>query len=225
MPTKKELTLTEKLVEIQEKLKAPKGQFNKFANFAYRSCEDILGAVKPLLAERGIAIRLNDKLVQIGERYYVKATAGLIDAEGREMSTTAYAREEENKKGMDGSQITGTASSYARKYALNGLFAIDDGKDADSVNLPAAPVKPAKGAEPEDWFDTNNGEHKKILVETQTSTKEVGKNLVAEIRKIFKVSKANAAKIESWNPNTAPPPKPAEPAEPKKAVEKAWDKV
>lgn len=122
-----------KLLEIQTRLKAPKGQENTFGHYNYRSCEDILEAVKPLLKEQNCALVISDGIEHIGERYYVCAEASLIDTEtGDKVSNKAYAREEENKKGMDGSQITGTSSSYARKYALNGLFAIDDAKDADT---------------------------------------------------------------------------------------------
>lgn len=122
-----------KLLEIQTRLKAPKGQENTFGHYNYRSCEDILEAVKPLLKEQNCALVISDGIEHIGERYYICAEASLIDTEtGDKVSNKAYAREEENKKGMDGSQITGTSSSYARKYALNGLFAIDDAKDADT---------------------------------------------------------------------------------------------
>lgn len=118
---------------IQMELKAPKGQYNSFGNYNYRSCEDILEAVKPLLAKHGIVLTISDDLVNLGDRYYIKATVRLHDAEGSEsIYNTAFAREDLAKKGMDGSQITGTASSYARKYALNGLFCIDDTKDADT---------------------------------------------------------------------------------------------
>ena len=127
------MNIYEKLGHIQTKLKAPKGQYNKFGGYSYRSCEDILEAVKPLLAEVKAAVVITDNIELIGERYYIKATAKLIDAESTETVTnTAYAREDETKKGMDGSQITGTSSSYARKYALNGLFAIDDTADSDN---------------------------------------------------------------------------------------------
>lgn len=118
-----------KLTEIQKKLKAPKNQFNSFGRYNYRSCEDILEAVKPLLD--GAILTLSDELVNIGDRYYVKATATIKDYM-EVFSVSAYAREPQEKKGMDESQITGTASSYARKYALNGLFLIDDTKDADT---------------------------------------------------------------------------------------------
>lgn len=124
-----------RLIEIQKELKAPKGQYNSFGKYKYRNCEDILEAVKPLLAARDLFITLNDDIIAVNERYYVKATATIFDNEGKEIAhTTAYAREEESKKGMDGSQVTGASSSYARKYALNGLFAIDDTKDSDTTN-------------------------------------------------------------------------------------------
>lgn len=127
------MNLYEKLLKIQGELKAPKGQFNSFGNYKYRSCEDILEAVKPLCVKCGLCLTLSDNIELIGERYYIKATATVTDIESDTThSVSAYAREEENKKGMDSSQITGSASSYARKYALNGLFDIDDTKDADT---------------------------------------------------------------------------------------------
>ena len=118
------------LIEIQQKLKAPKGQTNNFGKYQYRSCEDILEAVKPHLGD--MRLTLSDDIVEVGGRVYVKATATITDGNDNPVSVTAYAREAETKKGMDDSQITGTASSYARKYALNGLFLIDDTKDADT---------------------------------------------------------------------------------------------
>ena len=127
------IKIYEKLLNIQSELKAPKGQYNSFGKYKYRSCEDILEAVKPLCKKYGATLVLSDELKNIGERYYIQAEARLIDIEdGTHIQNTAYAREEQEKKGMDGSQITGTASSYARKYALNGLFNIDDTKDADT---------------------------------------------------------------------------------------------
>jgi len=124
-----------KLVEVQSKLKAPKSQFNKFGNYAYRNCEDILEALKPLLNEVKAIINISDDVVLVGDRYYIKATVKFICAESGEIiEASAMAREEENKKGMDSSQLTGSTSSYARKYALNGLFAIDDTKDSDTTN-------------------------------------------------------------------------------------------
>lgn len=123
--------ITQKLIKIQSELKAPKGQKNTFGNYNYRSAEDILEAVKPLLSEQGLLMTITDIIEQIGERYYIQAKVILTDGEDT-VEVTGYARESLNKKGMDDSQITGTASSYARKYAMNGLFLIDDTKDSDS---------------------------------------------------------------------------------------------
>ena len=124
-----------KLVEVQSKLKAPKSQFNKFGNYAYRNCEDILEALKPILNQVKAVVNISDEVVLVGERYYIKAIVKFIDAEtGEFVEASAMAREEESKKGMDSSQLTGSTSSYARKYALNGLFAIDDTKDSDTTN-------------------------------------------------------------------------------------------
>lgn len=125
------MDIQEKLRKVQATLKAPKGQFNSFGEYKYRSCEDILEAVKPLLAEQGLTMVISDEIVAVGDRIYVKATATIYD-EKENIWNTAYAREAEKKTGMDESQITGTASSYARKYCLNGLFLIDDAKDADT---------------------------------------------------------------------------------------------
>lgn len=125
-----------KLAAIQSELKAPKSQFNKFGNYKYRKAEDILEAVKPLLAKQGCVLNCTDDLLLIGGRYYIKATAVITCVEdGSQVSTTAYAREEEDKKGMDQSQVTGASSSYARKYALNGLLCIDDTADSDTTNV------------------------------------------------------------------------------------------
>ena len=121
------------LMAVQAELKAPKNQRNNFGKYNYRSCEDIIEAVKPLLKENGLFLTMSDDIVQIGERYYVKATVSVTDiVTGESVQTSALAREAAQKKGMDESQVTGTASSYARKYALNGLFAIDDNRDADT---------------------------------------------------------------------------------------------
>lgn len=127
------MELNDKLLIIQSKLKAPKNQYNDFNKFYYRSAEDILEALKPLLKEVGCTLTISDEIVVVAERVYVKAIATLSDGKDN-ISTTAFAREEESKKGMDVAQITGAASSYARKYALNGLFCIDDTKDPDSTN-------------------------------------------------------------------------------------------
>lgn len=132
------------LKKIQAELKAPKNQYNNFGNFVYRSAEDILEAVKPLLAKYNSMLTISDEIVEVGGRIYVKAQCTFTDDKGSSIITTAYAREPESKKSMDESQITGAASSYARKYALNGLFLIDDTKDADtnayqSANNPPPP--------------------------------------------------------------------------------------
>ncbi len=132
------MNIYEKLLNIQNELKAPKNQHNNFGNYDYRSCEDILEEVKPLCKEQKVVLNVSDEIVLVGNRYYVRATVTLIDLEDKNgdciatIENVAYAREEENKKGMDASQVTGATSSYARKYALNGLFCIDDTKDADS---------------------------------------------------------------------------------------------
>lgn len=140
----------QKLAAIQAALKAPKSQFNKFGGYKYRKAEDILEAVKPLLKQHGCTLTCTDELQLIGDRYYIKATATITNSEdGVSVSTTAYAREEEEKKGMDGSQVTGASSSYARKYALNGLLCIDDTADSDTTNQgDSAPQKPAEAPKP-----------------------------------------------------------------------------
>lgn len=127
-------TIHQSLTEIQGKLKAPKGQYNSFGKYKYRSAEDILEAVKPLLKDAGCTLTISDDIHIVANRIYVKAITTLSNKNGESISTTAFAREEESKKGMDASQVTGAASSYARKYALNGLFCIDDNKDADTLN-------------------------------------------------------------------------------------------
>lgn len=122
------------LQQIQGVLKAPKGQYNAFGKYKYRSCEDIVEAVKPLLTKYECYLTMSDELVLIGDRYYIKATATITNKEWKQVTVTWYAREEESKKWMDWSQVTGASSSYARKYALNGLFAIDDWVDSDKTN-------------------------------------------------------------------------------------------
>lgn len=129
----KELTFIQRVAAVQGALKAPKGQWNGFGKYAYRSCEDILEAVKPLLTRHGLVLTVGDEVEQTGDRIYIRATATLTDGE-RSLSNSALAREPLDKKGMDASQVTGMASSYARKYALNGLLCIDDAKDADTMD-------------------------------------------------------------------------------------------
>lgn len=139
-----------KLISIQKELKVPKSQRNSFGNYNYRNCEDILEAVKPLLAKHECVLTISDTIEAVGNRYYIKATAKIADGKDS-IEVTAYAREAETKKGMDDSQITGSTSSYARKYALNGLFAIDDTKDADTdeytKKTTSTPQKPTSQAE------------------------------------------------------------------------------
>lgn len=130
------MNIYEKLLNVQTELKAPKGQFNAFGKYKYRSCEDILEALKPVLNKYKLTFFINDEIVEVNNRNYVKATITIINIEkpDEQIQISALAREEETKKGMDGSQITGASSSYARKYALNGMFMIDDTKDSDSTN-------------------------------------------------------------------------------------------
>lgn len=130
------MNIYEKLLKTQVELKAPKGQFNAFGKYKYRSCEDILEALKPVLDKFKLTLFIKDDVIEVNTRNYVKATITLVNIEKPDeiIETSALAREEETKKGMDGSQITGASSSYARKYALNGMFMIDDTKDSDSTN-------------------------------------------------------------------------------------------
>lgn len=177
------------LIEIQAELKAPKTQFNKFGNYAYRNAEDILEAVKPLLKKYGSYLTLSDEIQQVGERYYIKSTATIVTPSGT-TSTTAFAREEETKKGMDGSQITGTSSSYARKYALNALFLIDDTKDSDTTNTHDKSDKNAKTGQKE-VFDINTYKEQLSLLDSREAINEFwkqNKDLQSNIdfRQIFK---------------------------------------
>ena len=145
------------LMAVQAELKAPKNQHNSFGKYDYRSAEDIIEAVKPLLKDNGLFLNMSDDIVLIGDRYYVKATVKVVDVvTGESVQTSALAREAAQKKGMDESQVTGTASSYARKYALNGLFAIDDNRDADTNEYAAQTRQSAAGARP----SRNTGNYK-----------------------------------------------------------------
>ena len=128
-------SIYKKLLDVQTELKAPKSQFNKFGGYSYRSCEDILEGLKPLLKQIKATVILTDEIKLVGDRYYVEATCKFIDIEtGEALENKSLAREDENKKGMDLAQVTGSCSSYARKYALNGMFCIDDVKDADAIH-------------------------------------------------------------------------------------------
>jgi hypothetical protein len=158
------MTIFEKLVNIQTELKAPKTQFNKFGNYNYRNQEDILEAVKPLLKKYQLTLIITDEIKNIGDRYYVEATAKLFDVEtGQSASATASAREDLDKKGMDLSQLTGSTSSYARKYALNGLFLIDDTKDADATNEHTSNVVPTAPK-----IDLKAPQQPKVIINPQT---------------------------------------------------------
>lgn len=167
------------LINIQSKLKAPKNQYNSFGKYKYRNCEDILEALKPLLEANKCVLLLSDKIVEITGRHYVEATATIINSDGKELKSTAVAREEETKKGMDASQITGSTSSYARKYALNGLFAIDDTKDADIL-------------------DNSNKENNTKKQEKKSENNEENIDLVIAIQEI-KEAKTIPEMIGIWN--------------------------
>lgn len=165
------MEIYQKLAAIQQELKAPKSQYNSFGKYHYRKCEDILEAVKPLLAKYRCVLTLSDDIHCLGDRYYIKVLATLTDLDAdHEISVTALAREEEKKAGMDGSQITGASSSYARKYALNGLFAIDDTADSDTTNVGAETAQNR----------TQNGKRYSTSEKPQTAAKSKAKHLTSE---------------------------------------------
>ena len=178
-------TIHEQLSTIQEKLKAEKGQFNSFGKYKYRSCEDILKAVKPLLKETATTLTLSDELQYIGNRYYIKATAKLSNG-SESVETYGYAREEEEKKGMDGSQITGSSSSYSRKYALCGLFAIDDGIDSDTTNTGTArKTSQISQSEPDGRIDFNEKHTQIKEATTAEDVRRVYKSIPEPLQKYF----------------------------------------
>lgn len=187
MDTSNDNTFNDKIIAIQRDLKAPKNQKNSFGGYKYRSCEDILEAVKPLLQEHGLKQTISDDIINVGNRYYIKATVTVTDGENTE-TVTAFAREAENKKGMDESQITGTASSYARKYALNGFWLIDDTKDADTDaydrQKKKAAKKPDLSPDSEKWDDA---------VDNLAS----GKVTLAKIKKHYNVTDENKLQAEA----------------------------
>jgi len=201
------------LISIQSELKAPKNQFNSFGGYKYRSCEDILEAVKPLLAKNKCTLSIADEMVAVGNRVYVKATCTLRNEKGETEVTTACARESESKKGMDEAQITGAASSYARKYALNGLFAIDDTKDADVTNThgkeaPAPAPKPVKKSAPKQEIvsvELNDEEFKLAARANECKTVEdmanLAKQLIAENKWTANLAQAftNIKLEKKWN--------------------------
>lgn len=172
----------ENLIKIQSELNAPKNQFNSFGKYKYRSCEDVLEALKPLLLKYNCVLTINDEIVQIGERYYIKATATITDWEKKE-SVSAFARESEEKKGMDSSQVTGATSSYARKYALNWLFLIDDSKDADTMDN----SKTEKEEKPR-YNDSNIEALKKAIADGSVTNAE---ETIKKIQEKFKLSTKN----------------------------------
>ena len=200
------MSVNEKLAKIQQELKAPKGQTNTFGNYKYRSCEDILEAVKPLLGE--CILTLNDDIQLVGNHIFVKATA-TFRFENTEVSTTAFARHPETKKGMDDSQITGAASSYARKYALNGLFCIDDTKDADATNnhgneAPRQSKKKQGNKQQPDkpWFSEDDFvQSESTFADMKNNQGMTGDQIVAEVRNQFAVSRSMADDIKAFVEN------------------------
>ena len=176
------MDIYKKLNKIQVELKAPKDRVNKFGGFSYRNCEDILNALKPLLDAEGCAVILNDDVVQIGDRFYIKATATLYDENGENISNTAYAREPLQKKGADESQITGASSSYARKYALAGLLAIDSAEDIDEK-------EPSKEEEPK-GADVPRASETQIKILKRLAEKQ-GKELDVELVKTWNIKQAS----------------------------------
>lgn len=173
--------------DIQARLKAPKSQFNSFGKYYYRSCEDIVEAVKPILAEFGYYLNMCDDIVECGGRVYVKATASVMDGSTIIQSSSALAREPETKKGMDDSQITGTASSYARKYALNGLFAIDDTKDADSNEHSGAQQGSASVGDDKPWYNDFDSQ-KGVMLQKIQSGEQTAAGIIAALSKKFKIN-------------------------------------
>ena len=189
------MNVYEKLIKVQAELKAPKSKFNSFGKYKYRSLEDILEGVKPLLEKNKASLVIADSIEQVGDRYYLKATATFIDTEnGESVSNSALARESADKKGQDDSQITGTASSYARKYALNGLFLIDDTKDADTDEAhieKEARAEKAKDDEKNEALVTDIGDMKIAPVKVNVLKGDIDSGLMNEEKMLayFKVEK------------------------------------
>jgi len=177
------------LAQIQSEVKAPKGQFNSFGKYKYRSAEDILESVKPIINSKGFSITLSDEIIAMDGRFYIKAIATLTN--GKEMySATGFAREEESKKGMDGSQVTGASSSYARKYALNGLFALDDTKDSDATNTHGQESKPVQAFTPKPSPAPKPIEQPQVTINSQ----ELG-----ELKRLLDECSAVEHLTEIWN--------------------------
>jgi hypothetical protein len=179
----------EKLIKIQSELKVPKLHHNSFGNYNYRNAEDILDAVKPLLIRENLLLNITDELVMLGSRFYVKSTVSLIDENNKCIQSTGYAREEETKKGMDSSQITGSCSSYARKYALNGLFLIDDVKDSDSSKpeekMTHTPKQAPTTTDNKPWLNPGTEAYTAAIKWLQTEPSAT----IAGIEKKYKISK------------------------------------
>ena len=206
------MTVNERLLAVQEELKAPKGNYNSFGHYRYRSCEDILEAVKPLLKKHGATITITDEVEIIGERYYIKATA-TFQGTGKDVgsvSVSAYARESDSKKGMDCSQLTGTASSYARKYALNGLLLIDDTKDADTdehhnqthnnSNQRSKPVDPVEPEVRAEMLPTSDGKVSKAqmdLLESEMKRTGVGLETIYATYQVKALTSLSEAQVLS----------------------------
>lgn len=191
------MRLYEKLTEVQNELKAPKSKYNSFGKYNYRSCEDILEAVKPILKAKKLAMTVRDDVVNIGDRFYIMATVTVFDCESEEkVSTTAYAREDADKKGMDGSQITGSSSSYARKYALNGMFAIDDTKDADGWNTHGKDKPAEKKDEPKPYADEKNQSEYATEEQVSKLNKYYEKNREVYAKVLEKYGVTNAVQLK-----------------------------
>ncbi len=188
------MSVYEKLSKVQSELKAPKGQYNSFGKYKYRSCEDILEAVKPLNAKHGVVLTVGDEVVEISNRFYVKATAVFVDVEsGEKIINTALAREDDSKKGMDGSQITGTASSYARKYCLNGLYCIDDTKDADTDEYRHQQERKPQESKPQErqYVKVVNG--RTAVINSNGEYVDIENLTVEQLEKILKIKQFAAA--------------------------------
>lgn len=190
----------EKVSAIQTELKAPKSQFNEFGNYSYRNCEDILEAVKPLLC--GLIVIIDDDIVQVGDRFYVKSTATITDGDNS-LSATAFARESLLRKGMDDAQLTGATSSYSRKYAMNGLFLIDDTKDADSINDNPKEGKNTKQNiqqkqnDDSPWYNDDNYQAGLEYMTGEIRNGTLPEQLIKKLRQTFKVSNKFSDLIKS----------------------------
>jgi hypothetical protein len=191
--------LSKKLTTIQNELKAPKSQYNNFGKYPYRNCEDILEAVKPHLLQHGLTLTISDEMVEVAGRVYVKATCTIKDGKGgpgAEISNSAFAREDDGKKGMDHAQLTGATSSYARKYALNGLFLIDDTKDADSMdNSNQGTPKQQAPADDKEWYN-NFDKDKESMTSAIATGDRTADQIITNLRKKFKLSNKVADQIK-----------------------------